>query len=101
MLFESIYDYDEQAGPCLLTGVFATRRVDMIYQDWEKHWYFTHPLREHDLIECPICHVYSTVTDWRAIEVYCEDCGDVHDYLECPECHLTFDSLYDWIFEVA
>ncbi len=42
---------------------------------------------------CPSCSTGTWGTRWKALDVYCEDCGD-HDGRKCPECGEVFDHVW-------
>ena len=44
-------------------------------------------------IKCPECGEWSFHTEWRATEVYCEDCG-THEAMRCPKCQDDIDNVW-------
>jgi transcription elongation factor Elf1 len=45
------------------------------------------------LWQCPECGYSSSPEEFKACEVYCEDCGS-HPAVECPQCFERIDMIY-------
>lgn len=72
--------------------------MDLVDARWT--WTFDKRLEtEEDLVECPICKVYSRLHEWIDGEVYCELCGE-HRAMVCPECDEAFDHVWSPEFRV-
>ena len=58
-------------------------------------WDFSEPLTPDSSVQCPECHEWSPIADWREGSVYCEICSE-HTAIVCPKCLEQFD----WLDEV-